>query len=47
MGHNDVSTKSALTIEQVTAISGSDMKLWTKPAAIQKMGKSVCASQPV
>ncbi|XP_021940294.1 protein unc-80 homolog isoform X4 [Zootermopsis nevadensis] len=41
MGRNDISTKSTLTIEQVTAISGSDMKqLRTKPAPIQKMGSS-------
>ncbi|PNF24871.1 hypothetical protein B7P43_G12038, partial [Cryptotermes secundus] len=41
MGRNDTLTKSTLTIEQVTAISGSDTKqLRTKPAPIQKMGSS-------
>jgi hypothetical protein len=39
MGRNDTSSKSTLTIEQVTAISGSDTKqLRAKPAVIQKMG---------
>jgi hypothetical protein len=39
MGRNATSAKSTLTIEQVTAISGSDVKqLRTKPAAIEKMG---------
>ncbi|XP_069694360.1 protein unc-80 homolog isoform X2 [Periplaneta americana] len=40
MGRN-ATTKSTLTIEQVTAISGSDTKqLRTKPIVMQKMGSS-------
>ncbi|XP_066993860.2 protein unc-80 homolog [Anabrus simplex] len=40
MGKNATSSKSTLTIEQVTAISGSDTKQFRSRPPIQKMGSS-------
>nr|CAD7444735.1 unnamed protein product [Timema bartmani] len=40
MGRNATATKSTLTIEQVTAISGSDTKQMRAKPPIQKMGSS-------